>query len=449
LFLSSEIKFYIISLGCSKNQVDSERINGTLISAGFKPAETSEEADVIIINTCGFINDAKTESIEVIFDSISQVEENDKDKLRIFMGERGPEPLEFKTRVVVTGCLSQRYFNDIKKDIPEIDLLYGIPDEKFITTIAETFNIKIGNYQIERKSILESFPYSYIKISDGCSNNCSYCAIPLIRGQHVAFSPEFIMEEAQRAVDSGAEELIIIAQDIAAYSHSGKKLPDIVNEISQIEGVRWIRLLYCHPDNLTDQIIDLISENPKVVPYLDIPFQHINERILLSMGRKGNFDTYLDLVKKLRSRAEGVVIRSTFMVGYPGESEEEFEELLRFVETARLDKVGCFTYSPEEDTRSFQLEDDVPEEVKTDRYNRLMSIQREISLENLQKMVGEEVEVILEGKVDEETWVGRSIFDAPEVDGVFYLTAPEEPKNIIVRAIITDAVEYDLIGEII
>ncbi len=450
MFLSTELKFYIISLGCSKNQVDSERINGTLISAGFRPADSAENADIIIINTCGFINDAKTESIEVIFDSVSQAEiNNSKARTRIFLGDHGPEPREFKTRVVVTGCLSKRYFDEMEKDIPEIDFLYGIPDEKFVPAIAGAFSIKIQSLLFYRKTLYEEYPYSYIKISDGCSNNCSYCAIPLIRGPHVSFSPEFIMEEARHAVEAGAKELVVIAQDIASYEHSGRNLVDIVNDISSIDGVRWIRLLYCHPDNLTDEIMGLIAANDFVVPYVDIPFQHINERILRSMGRRGNFQVYSDLVKKLRQRIPDVVIRSTFMVGYPGETDDEFSELISFLETVKLDKVGCFTYSPEEDTRSFKLDDDVSSEVKTQRYDRLMSVQREISFENLQKMIGKQLEVIIESRIDDNTYVGRTVYDAPEVDGVFYLTVSAEPKHIIVRAVVTDAVEYDLIGEMI
>lgn len=450
MFISSDLRFYIISLGCSKNQVDSERINGSMISAGFKQAESSEEADIIIVNTCGFINDAKKESIEVIFSTITQIDENKgQERLRIFSGKHGPIPARFIPRIVVTGCLTKRYFDDIKKDIPEIDFIYGIPDEKFVKEIADDFNIKIDTYDQNREFLYEKYPYSYIKISDGCSNNCSYCAIPLIRGPIRSFSPEFIMDESKNAVAAGAVELNIIAQDIAAYSHSGKGLVDIVNDISVIEGVEWIRLLYCHPDHLTEDIFNLIGNNAKVVPYIDIPFQHINERILRSMGRMGNYEVYSELVSKIRELVPGIVLRSTFMVGYPGETEEEFEELVSFIETAKIDKVGCFTYSPEEDTKSFELDDNVDSETKIERYNRLMSIQRDISQEKLGTMIGSQVDILVEEKVDDNTYIGRTKYDAPEVDGVFYLTSTENRLNSIVKAVVTDAVEYDLIGELV
>ncbi len=450
MFLSGDLSFYILSLGCSKNLVDSERINGTMFSAGFKAAESSTEADIIIINTCGFIHDAKTESIEVIFDSLSLAESSSEtSRSHVFISQSGTTLKSFSIKVVVLGCLSQRYFDDMKKDIPEIDLLLGIPDDNFVTILAEKFNIRVAHFKVERKFLFEEKPYSYIKISDGCDNDCSFCAIPLIRGSHVSFSPEFILHEARHAVRSGARELIIIAQDIAVYRHSGKGLVDIVNEISEIDGVRWIRLLYCHPDHITDRIIDLIAQNDKVVPYLDLPFQHANGRVLASMGRKGNLKKYDELVKKVRARIPGVVIRSTFIVGYPGETEEEFEELITFLKSAKLDKVGCFSYSPEEDTRCFDLGDDVPTEVKQKRNDRLMEVQREISLGNLQNLVGQEVEVLIEDRIDEETWLGRSVYDAPEVDGVFYLTTREEPENIFVKALVVDAVEYDLIGEML
>jgi len=440
LFNSSELSFYIISLGCSKNLVDSERINGEMISAGFNLSQSSEDADIIIINTCGFIKDAKEESIGVIFDALDMKEQYaEEGSLHSFPGKK----------IVALGCLTKRYFDEINNDIPEIDFLYPIPDSSFVPAMAAEFNIKIRALLSKRKPLYSNPPFSYIKISDGCSNNCSYCAIPLIRGGHKAFDPEFIYSEALEAVKNGAIELIIIAQDIASYRWGETALPQLVKKISAIGGLKWIRLLYCHPDNITDEIIDLIAENSKVVPYIDIPFQHINSRILKSMGRKGDYKVYLDLVKRLRDRVEGIVIRSTFMTGYPGETVDEFNELLDFINEARLDKVGCFIFSPEDDTAAADMADDVNPEIKQERFDALMSLQMRISEEKLQAMIGSEVDVLVEEKIDEQTYIGRTPFDAPEVDGVFYLTSASDRVNSIVRARITDSYEYDLIGEIL
>ncbi len=411
-----------------------------MISAGFSISQSSEDADIIIINTCGFIKDAKEESIGVIFDAIDMKEQSaEKGSCQSFQGKK----------IVALGCLTKRYFNEINEDIPEIDFLYPIPDSSFVPAMAAEFNIKIKPVISVRKPLYSNPPFSYIKISDGCSNNCSYCAIPLIRGGHKAFDPEFIYSEALEAVKNGALELIIIAQDIASYKWGDSALPDIVKMISPIEGLKWIRLLYCHPDNITDEIIDLIAGNSKVVPYIDIPFQHVNSRILRSMGRKGNYQVYLDLVKRLRDRVEGIVIRSTFMTGYPGETEGEFKELLDFINEARLDKVGCFVFSPEDDTAAAGMTDDVNPEIKQERFDALMSAQMVISAEKLQAMIGKEVDVLVEEKIDEQTYIGRTPFDAPEVDGVFYLTSSSERVNNIVRAGVTDSYEYDLIGEIL
>ncbi|HOP63290.1 MAG TPA: 30S ribosomal protein S12 methylthiotransferase RimO [Spirochaetota bacterium] len=442
MFYSGDISYYIISLGCSKNLVDSERINGEMISAGYKPADSAEEAGIIIINTCGFIKPAKEESIEIILDAAS-LKEDEGERFDLIEEDR------FSRKLVVTGCLSKRYYDDMLNDMPEIDFLYGIPDDNFVRKFSESFKIRINDPLHKRKRLYTSPASSYIKISDGCSNNCSYCAIPLIRGPHVPFPPEFILEEASDAAAGGALELNIIAQDIAAYRWEEMRLPGLVNRISEIEGVKWIRLLYCHPDHITDDIIELISSNSKVVPYIDLPFQHVNPEILRSMGRMGSPSRYYDLVNRLREKVPGIIIRSTFMVGYPGEKEKQFQELLGFIKKARLDKVGCFTYSSEEDTKASFLRDTISPKVKERRASELMSIQMEISSEKMSSYIGTEVDVLVEDKIDDKTYVGRTKYDAPEVDGVFYLTSGENRVNDIVRARVTDSVEYDLIGEII
>lgn len=447
MFISSDLSFYIISLGCSKNLVDSERINGEMVSAGFNPAESSENSDIIIINTCGFIQPAKEESIEVILDAVSIKENSASGSKRFRHGK--DEPPAFSRKVVVTGCLSKRYFDEILSDIPEIDFLYGIPDEKFISEMCRNFGVKTGSVIYKRRKLYNSYPYSYIKISDGCSNNCSYCAIPLIRGPHVPIPAEQILKDAEAEVAAGSVELNIIAQDIAVYKWEKMDLPWLVNKISEIDKLRWIRLLYCHPDHITDDIINLIADNSKVVPYIDIPFQHVSSSILKSMGRTGDIDKYLSLVNKLRERIPGITIRSTFMIGYPGAGENEFRELINFIKTARLDKVGCFIYSPEEGTKASDLPDTVSIDEKNRRIDELMSLQADISREILNDKIGLELDVLVEEKIDDNTYIGRTESDAPEVDGVFYLTARENRVNDIVRAHVTDSVEYDLIGVMI
>ena len=436
MFSSYELSYYIISLGCSKNLVDSERVNGEMITAGFKSVESYEDADIIVINTCGFINDSKEESISTIFDAVD------------FKNEKSSKD-GFKTSVVVMGCLTERYFENIKSEIEEIDFLYGIPNDKFVDDLAKKLNINISDPKGMREPLIKDLPYSYIKIAEGCSNNCSFCAIPLIRGKHLSFNKDFILNDARKSVKDGAKELIIIAQDIAMYSHSGLKLADIVEEVSLIDGVEWVRLLYCHPDHLTDEIISIYKNNSKVVRYIDIPFQHINKNILKSMNRRGDYETYISLIKKIRKTVPGIKIRSTFMVGYPGETSENYEELLSFLSEAKLDRVGAFTYSEEEDTVAAELDNMISEEIKIERYNKLMELQRDISIASLQSMIGETVSVIVEEKIDDNNYIGRTEFDAPDVDGIFYLTATEIELNTIVKATVTDSIEYDLLGELV
>lgn len=352
----------------------------------------------------------------------------------------------FDKKVVVTGCLSGRYYCEIKNDITEIDFLYGIPDENFVKEMCRSFSIRTGSIHIIRERLYNTYPYSYVKISDGCSNNCSYCAIPLIRGPHVPFPPEEILKDAEAETARGALELNIIAQDIAVYKWNDVTLPVLVNEISKLDKLKWIRLLYCHPDHITGDIIDLIAENKKVVPYIDIPFQHVNQSILKSMGRKGSSDIYMDLIVKLRKDIPDITIRSTFMVGYPGEGDREFRDLISFIKTAELDRVGCFAYSPEDGTAASEFSDNTDEDEKKARLDELMSLQMDISKNLLKKRKGQVLDVLVEEKSDERTYIGRTEHDAPEVDGVFYLTSDINIVNTIVKAKVTGYDEYDLKG---
>ncbi|HSV95331.1 MAG TPA: 30S ribosomal protein S12 methylthiotransferase RimO [Spirochaetota bacterium] len=437
MFQAPDISFYIISLGCAKNLVDSERVNGEMRAIGFQTAPSPEEANILIVNTCGFIEEAKKESIEVILDAAE-----------IGDGIRSG----FGRKLVAAGCLSQRYRHEVAADIREIDFIYGIIDDGFVPALCDAFGIApagaVGGH-VRKLPLIEALPYRYIKIAEGCSNNCSYCAIPLIRGPMVSFPPERIMEDAEAAVSDGAKELIVIAQDIASYRHGRTDLADLVRRVSEIRGVEWVRLLYCHPDHIDGRIIDLLRDNERIVKYIDIPFQHASRSILYSMGRKGDAAMHLALVEELRARVAGIRIRSTFMVGYPGETDGDFGELMRFVERAALDRVGAFVYSPEEGTRAVEIDQRVAPAVARRRHARLMKLQQGISAKSMERLVGRTVRVLVEERIDEHTWAGRTEYDAPEVDGIFYLTGGNVSINSIVKARVTGSTEYDASGVLV
>ncbi len=448
MFYSSDLTYTVISLGCSKNLVDSERINGDMAAAGFSRADSIDSADIIIVNTCGFITPAKEESIEALFDASTLAERSGEGADKPFGTAAGVSCKKFRTRTVAVGCLTKRYRRELVEEMPEIDLIYGIPDEKFTARLCRAFDIEAGGEGRGRRApIVEGLSYSYLKISDGCSNRCSYCAIPLIRGRNRSFPLETILRDANDAVALGAVELDIVAQDIAAYRHGGLRLENVIESVSRIEGLKWIRLLYCHPDHLDGRIIRAVAENAKVAKYIDIPFQHASGRILRSMGRKGDAESHLALIGRLRDAVPGIRIRSTFMVGYPGEEEEDFGELMAFLKAAAIDKAGAFSYSPEEGTAAAALKDGVPDKLKRDRYRKLMALQRKISAGKLEGMIGTTVPVLVEERLDERTFLGRSEYDAPEVDGIFYLTARDARIKSIVPALVTGAAEYDLYGE--
>ena len=437
MFNANDLSFHIISLGCSKNQVDSEYLKGELVSAGFQEAETSDTSNLLFINTCGFITPAKEEAIDVILDALAQREDSS-------------DKTGFGCHVVVLGCLTERYFDEIANEIPEIDLIYGLYDDNLLNRVCDKFNIEKEPVKGKtREPLIEGLSYAYVKIAEGCSNRCSYCAIPSIRGNHRSFDPDDIIRDAHKCFKDGARELVIVAQDIAAYKSGETDLPGLLRLIAKEIPDAWIRLMYCHPDHITDEIIQVIAEVPSIVKYIDIPFQHVSEKVLKSMNRSGSSEKYSDLVRRFREIIPSIRIRSTFMVGYPGETDADFRELLGFIKSAELDRVGCFIYSPEEGTPAFQYGETVTQSIKKKRYNRLMKIQQNISMKKLERMVGSEVRVLVEEKVDDYNWIGRSEYDAPEVDGIFYLTGHNLNINSIVRAKVTDSVEYDLIGEIL
>ena len=416
---SDQIRYFILSLGCSKNLVESEKLNAAFSKSGFVKTEKAERADLIIINTCGFIEDAKRESIDAIFDAIN---------LRDGKNIKGKEPV----RVAVTGCLSERYLTDLRNEIPEADLIWGKVDEPFVIECAKLFNITNVRSDLRERIPFDKKSYEYIKISDGCSNGCSYCAIPLIRGVHRSFSPESILRDVDSALSRGAKEIVIIAQDIAVYNYNGYLLKDLLYDLRSVD-IPWIRLLYCHPDHLTDEIITAMSSNPRIVPYIDIPFQHASAKILSAMNRKGSGTIYLDLLKRLRNAIPDIAIRSTFMTGFPGETEQDFKELIRFVENARLDRVGSFTYSPEENTAAADFPQ-IDNEISVSRRDTLMDVQLDISRDILESRIGSKVKVLVEEHQGKDVWLGRTQYDAPEVDGVFFLTTKKTNSNDIVVA---------------
>ncbi len=436
MFHSSDLSFYITALGCSKNLVDAEKLKGRLVSASFSPAEDPETADILIIITCGFITSAKEESIEVLFDAISQQE------------EREPGRNGFRPAAVAAGCLTERYTDSIKQEMPELDFVYGIPDDRFVSEMCRVLDITCDSPETEKQIPLAGpLPYRYIKIAEGCSNNCSYCAIPMIRGPEVCYQPEQIMRDIRAAADEGVKEIILIAQDTASYRYGNVTLPDLIRAAAEIPEIQWIRTLYCHPDHITDELIDCIASVPKAVKYMDLPFQHASAKILRSMGRTGSREDYAALVKKIRERIPGVRIRSTFMTGYPGETAQDFNELMSFLKEVRLDRVGAFVYSREEGTPAAGFSGRVSARTAEGRYNRLMELQQQISSSALSEMTGRTVNVLVEEQADDRTFVGRTEFDAPEVDGVFYLTSDRCCLNKIVKAVVTGSAEYDLIGE--
>jgi len=445
VFLSGSLSYHIISLGCSKNLVDSEKLNGELSSAGFRYSGDPAACDILIINTCGFIEDAKKESIGVILDAAAAFRAAPPRSLVKVSGS-GAGPAPFGRKLAVVGCLAERYAAELGRDMPEIDFLYGVLDGGFVPAFCREFGIRGRKPRTVQEPLAPGSPFAYLKIAEGCSNNCSYCAIPLIRGAHRSYPATQVLADARTIAARGALEANIVAQDIAAYRHGGLRLPGLVRKIAAVRGIRWIRLLYCHPDHIDDSIIRLAGDVPKVVPYLDIPFQHASRRVLRSMGREGDADTYLRLVEKIRAMVPDIHIRSTFMTGYPGESDDDFRELMEFVRGAKLERVGCFAYSPEEGTRAAGLKGAVPARTSRARLRRLMEAQRKISLGKMRAMVGRTVEVLIEEHLGGDQWTGRSEFDAPEVDGIFFLTAKGASTNTIVRAEVTDAVEYDLIG---
>ena len=430
-------KVGVVSLGCSKNTVDTEKMLGLFKSHGFEITANAEEADIIVVNTCGFIESAKFESIETI---LEMAEYKKSGSCRL---------------LAVTGCLSQRYPEELKTELPEVDIFNGVKDyEEFVDSVAKRFYPSDKAYDSCGRRVLTTPFYSaYLRIADGCSNCCTYCAIPLIRGGMRSERMEDILEEARTLVKSGVTELNVIAQDTSAYGidlYGELKLPELLNKLTEIEGVHWVRLLYTYPSTVTDELINTIAENPKIVNYIDIPIQHINDELLSAMNRHGSKNDIIHVFNRLRKSSDNFIIRTSIIVGFPGETEAQFNELLDFVNEYEIDRIGAFTYSREEGTKAYNLPNQIDEEVKEARLSQLMKLQAGISERLNAKRIGEVCEIIVEN-IEEGYIIGRSYAEAPDVDGKIIVplrSRRDIDEGDYVTVKITGAQEYDLEGEL-
>ena len=438
------VRVGMVSLGCAKNQVDGEMLMASLKNAGYELSDDAALADVAIINTCGFIESAKAESIEEILELVTLKKEG-----RI-------------KKIVVTGCLSQRYQQEIRKEIPEVDAVVGIGANGEIADIidkvmeGETQDVFPEKEKMplcgDRELSTPSY-FAYLKIAEGCDNRCTYCAIPLIRGGYRSRTIESVVEEAQKLVDDGAKELIVIAQDTSRYGldlYGELKLPELLRQLCQIEKLRWVRLLYCYPDTVTDELLDVMASEPKIVKYIDLPLQHASGKVLKAMNRRGDKESLTKLIAHMREKVPGLVLRTTLITGFPGETEEDFTELSEFVQEIRFDRLGCFAYSQEEDTPAALLPDQIDEETKNRRAEIIMEQQMEIMQQKGEEMIGKAVTVLTEG-FDRyaECYFGRTAADSPDIDGKVFFTAQGNKPYFgqFVKVRIDDCMDCDLTGE--
>lgn len=433
----------MVSLGCPKNQVDAERMLALLKDEGYELAYDAALSDVVIINTCGFIQSAKEEAIETILEFCTLKEEG-----RI-------------KAVVVTGCLAERYRDEILTEIPQVDAVVGIGKNDELADIIRQIYCgekvsaygEKGDLCFDEKRILSTPSYmAYIKISEGCDNRCTYCAIPKIRGRFRSRSIENIVSEAESLADRGVKELVLIAQDTTRYGedlYGESRLPELLRELVKIEGLKWIRALYLYPERITDELIDVFASEEKVVPYMDIPIQHCDKEILKRMNRLGDEQSLLELIQKIRSRVPNIILRTTLIAGFPGESKQQFESLCEFVKKARFDRLGCFAYSPEEGTAAAEFDGQLDEDTKSRRAEIVYDEQSRIMFEKNEEQIGKTLEVVCEG-FDRyaECFFGRSYMDAPEIDGKIFFTADEKPSpGEFIKVKITDTLDFDLLGE--
>ena len=439
------MKIMFISLGCDKNLVDTEMMLGMLAEKGYQFTDDEQEAEIVVVNTCCFIGDAKEESINTLIE-IGRLKETANVKM-----------------LIAAGCLAQRYRKEIREQIPEVDVIIGtMAIDKIVEAVEEyqtkqytTFVEDIDRTPVSGKKrvVTTGGHYAYMKIAEGCDKRCSYCIIPKVRGSYRSIPMETLLKEANTLVEQGVKELILVAQETTLYGtdlYGKKSLPELLRKLSEIRGLYWIRILYCYPEEITEELIDTIAELPKVCHYLDIPIQHASDKILRRMGRRTNQQQLKDKIAMIRSKIPDMCLRTTLITGFPGESQEDHEQSMAFVDEMEFDRLGVFTYSAEEDTPAAGFPDQIEEEVKKDRQADIMELQQEIAFEKAEGMTGQDVLVMIEGKVaDENAYVGRTYKDAPNVDGlVFVNTDRELMTGDFVPVHITGSYEYDLIGEI-
>ena len=435
-----------VSLGCDKNLVDSEVMLGMLVDKGYTFTDDENEAEVIVVNSCCFINDAKEESINTILE-MAELKKNGKCKA-----------------LIVTGCLAQRYKDEIQLEIEEVDAIIGTSAiDKIVETVEEVLAGKHENHIADineapvygkKRVVTTGGHYAYLKIAEGCDKHCTYCIIPKIRGNYRSIPMESLIKEAGQLVENGAKELILVAQETTVYGrdiYGEKKLPELLRKLCKISGLYWIRILYCYPEEITDELIQVIKTEKKICHYLDMPIQHASDQILKRMGRRTNQAELREMIGKLRKEIPDICLRTTLITGFPGETEEEHEELLTFVDEMEFDRLGVFTYSPEEDTPAADMENQVEEDVKVQHQTEIMELQQEIAFEKAEAMIGRTVGAIVEGKVaDENAYVARTYKDAPNVDGFLFINTHRElMTGDYVTARITGSYEYDIIGELI
>ncbi|MDD2978734.1 MAG: 30S ribosomal protein S12 methylthiotransferase RimO [Hespellia sp.] len=435
-----------VSLGCDKNLVDTEVMLGLLASRGHQMIDDETQADIIVVNTCCFIHDAKEESIQTILEMAEYKKEG---RLKV---------------LAVTGCLAERYRNEIVEEIPEVDVVLGTATyDKILEAIDEALT---GRVVVEMEDI-DALPvvnterlvttgghFAYLKIAEGCDKHCTYCIIPKIRGNFRSVPMERLVKEAEYLAEQGVKELILVAQETTLYGmdiYGEKSLPRLLRELCKIPQLRWIRVLYCYPEEITEELIQVIKEEAKICNYLDLPIQHANDTILKRMGRRTSKQELIDIIGKLRQEMPDITLRTTLITGFPGETKEQHEELMEFVDQMEFDRLGVFTYSPEEDTPAAEMPDQIEESVKEDRQAELMELQQEIAFEKADAMIGRELLVMIEGKVaDENAYVGRTYKDAPNVDGLIFVNTEEElMSGDFAKVKVSGALEYDLIGGIV
>ena len=440
------MKILFISLGCDKNLVDTEVMLGLLASRGYEMTDNEEEADIVVINTCCFIHDAKEESIQNILE-MAELKKEGRIKA-----------------LIVTGCLAQRYRQEILDEIPEVDEVLGTTAyDRILDAVDEALS---GSHSVilsdlnalplpdTKRLVTTGGHFAYLKIAEGCDKHCTYCVIPKIRGEFRSVPMERLVREAQELADQGVKELILVAQETTLYGkdlYGEKSLHTLLKELCKISGLRWIRILYCYPEEIYDELIQVMKEEPKICHYLDLPIQHASDGILKRMGRRTSRQELVDIIGKLRQEIPDICLRTTLITGFPGETQEQHEELMNFIDEMEFDRLGVFTYSPEEGTPAAEMPDQIDEEIKLDRQAELMELQQEIAFDNAQDMVGRKVLVMVEGKVaDENAYVGRTYRDAPNVDGLIFINTDEELlSGDFARVKVTGAVDYDLIGELL